>query len=89
MMNESKKIRLTYHANEQSKERGASEDEIVIAIRNAEWKPAKKGNRMECKYAFQFNAIWSGNYYAVKEVRPIFVEEETEIVVVTVYTYYN
>jgi len=27
-------------------------------------------------------------YYATKRVRPIFVEETTEIVVVTAYTYY-
>jgi len=26
--------------------------------------------------------------YATKQVRPVFVEEATEIVVVTVYTYY-
>jgi hypothetical protein len=29
-----------------------------------------------------------GKRYATKQVRPIFVEEEREIVVVTVYTYY-
>ena len=26
--------------------------------------------------------------FATKQVRPIFIEEETEIVVITVYTYY-
>lgn len=29
-----------------------------------------------------------GKVYATKQVRPVFVEEATEVVVVTVYTYY-
>ena len=31
---------------------------------------------------------WNGVFYATKRVRPIFVEEVAEIVVVTVYTYF-
>jgi len=31
---------------------------------------------------------WNGKLYATKQVRPIFVAEETEIVVITVYAYY-
>ncbi len=30
----------------------------------------------------------TGKFYHTKRVRPIFVEEELEIVVVTVYTYF-
>ena len=37
---------------------------------------------------FPFNSEWNGRWYRTKQVRPIFVEEEEEIVVVTVYTYY-
>jgi len=37
---------------------------------------------------FPFQAIWNGRRYAVKRVRPIFVELELEILVITVYTYY-
>jgi hypothetical protein len=36
-----------------------------------------------------FNRDWNGKIYATKEVRPIFVEETDEIVVVTVYTYFS
>lgn len=43
---------------------------------------------MECRKDFLFNADWNGKHYATKQVRPVFAEEETEIVVVTVYTYY-
>jgi hypothetical protein len=34
------------------------------------------------------NAEWNGKSYSTKQVRPIFVEEADEIVVVTVYVYY-
>jgi hypothetical protein len=33
-------------------------------------------------------AFWNGTFYATKRVRPIFVEDRAEIVVVTVYTYF-
>jgi hypothetical protein len=32
---------------------------------------------------------WNGKYYKTKEVKPVFVDEENEIVVITVYTYYS
>jgi hypothetical protein len=44
---------------------------------------------MECRKTFAFNRQWNERVYATKEVRPIFVEEADEIVVVTVYTYYS
>lgn len=37
---------------------------------------------------FPYDRTWNGKIYAFRQVRPVFVEEETEIVVVTVYTYY-
>ena len=37
---------------------------------------------------FPFAADWNGRTYATKQVRPVFVDEPNEIVVVTVYTYY-
>ena len=44
---------------------------------------------MECRKTFPFNREWNNKLCATKEVRPIFVEEPDEIVVVTVYTYYS
>ena len=81
--NGTKPIRLSKHAQQQCLERGAVETEIVTAIVNAPWVPARD-NKIEFKYSFQHNANWAGRYYAIKEVKPIFVEEENEIVVVTV-----
>ena len=36
----------------------------------------------------EFGKEWNGVFYRTKQVRPIFVEEPAEIVVVTVYVYY-
>lgn len=83
-----KPIRLSKHAIIQCNERGATESEITTAIKQSIWLPAKN-NKFESKYIFQYNAEWGGKFYAIKEVRPIFVEESNEIVVVTVITYYN
>ena len=44
--------------------------------------------RLECRKDLPFGREWNGRLYSTKQVRPIFVEEEREIVVVTVYVYY-
>lgn len=82
-----KPIRLSGHAKDQLRFRGATEQEVTTAIRNEPWGPAEPG-RLECKKAFQFDSEWNKKPYATKQVRPIFVEEKDEIVVVTVYVYY-
>ncbi len=43
---------------------------------------------MECRKVFRFDAEWNKRHFATKQVRPIFVEEADEIVVVTIYVYY-
>ncbi len=82
-----KPIRLSGHARQQLWYRGTSEFEVEEAIRSESWASAELG-RLECRKDFPFGAEWNGKMYATKQVRPIFVEEESEIVVVTVYTYY-
>jgi hypothetical protein len=82
-----KSIRLSAHARLQLGTRGTNEEEIVGAIRTAPWQPAEQG-RLECRKNLPYNAAWNGKHYATKQVRPIFVDEPTEIVVVTVYVYY-
>ena len=49
--------------------------------------PAELG-KLECRLEVPFNDIWNGTRYITEQVRPIFVDEPDEIVVVTVYTYY-
>lgn len=82
-----KPIRLSGHATEQLRRRGATEDEIRSAIQEANWLPVEKG-RFECRKDFLFDAEWNKKHYMTKQVRPIFVDEPDEIVVITVYSYF-
>lgn len=82
-----KTIRLSGHAREQLARRGVTEAEVMAAIHEAEWQPGERG-RLECRLEFVFNDVWNKKQYTTKPVRPIFVEEATEIVVVTVYRYF-
>jgi hypothetical protein len=82
-----KPIRLSKHAEEQLRFRGGSKHEVDEAIRTGPWAPAELG-RFECRRNVPFGRAWNGVYYPTKQIRPIFVEESKEIVVVTVYVYY-
>ncbi len=44
--------------------------------------------RFECRKDFPYGRAWNGVEYQTKQVRPIFVDEDREIVVVTVYVYF-
>ena len=82
-----KPIRLSIHAREQLLYRGVSEEEVHETIRTSKWRPAAL-ERLECKKVFPYKKEWNEIYYNEKEVRPIFVEEENEIIVITIYTYF-
>ena len=87
MEEEGKSIRLSEHSKQQLEFRGATEQQVVEAIRTETWEPAELG-RLECQKNFVFNSKWNNKYYDTKQVRPIFVDEPNEIIVVTVYVYY-
>lgn len=82
-----KPIRLTKHAEEQAAERGATLDEVKAAIRKGAREAAKHGREM-CRYNFAFGSKWQGRHYTIKQVAPVIKEEDEEIVVITVYTFY-
>jgi hypothetical protein len=82
-----KPIRLTKHAAGYQKLRGFTQAEVEDAIRTSAWEPAELG-RLECRKNLPFGGEWSGKQYATKQVRPVFIEDDLEIVVITVYTYY-
>ena len=71
-----KPIRFSAHALSYTWKRGFTEAEVQEAIRSSPWEPAELGRQ------------WNGKVYQTKQVKPIFVEEADEILVVTVYTYY-
>lgn len=82
-----KPVRLSAHARSYVERRGFTESEVITAIARSPWKSAELG-RFQCHMEFAFGQTWNGKTYATKQVRPVFVDEATEIVVVTVYTYY-
>jgi hypothetical protein len=82
-----KPIRLSAHAAEQLDRRGTTREEVVETVVSSAWQPAELG-RLECKKEYTYEAVWNKKYYRTKQVKPVFVEEENEIVVITVYTYY-
>ena len=82
-----KPVRLTRHAQDQCVERGATQSEVIEAIRNGSREADRLGRDL-CRQNFQFNADWNGRRYAIKQVAPVIKEEANEIVVITVYTFY-
>ena len=82
-----KPIRLSKHALGYCQSRGFAVEEVEATISTAAWGSAELG-RLDCRKDCAFNDMWNGAYYATKQVRPVFVDEPGEIVVVTVYTYF-
>jgi len=82
-----KPIRLSGHARERLAARGATLEELTETIRTAPWGPAESGP-FQCRKEFAHGREWNGKVYATKQVRPIFVEEANQILVVTIYVYY-
>ena len=82
-----KPIRLSRHAQAYFAMRGFTVEEVEEVIRTTEWQLNERG-RFEGRKDFIYGEQWHGRQYKFKQVRPIFVEESDEIVVITVYTYY-
>ncbi|MDP2899219.1 MAG: DUF4258 domain-containing protein [bacterium] len=82
-----KRIAFSEHALEQMRERGATREEVQLAMTRGEEFPAKKG-RKGYRLNFPFNALWGGKQYATRQVVPIVAEDPAERVVVTVYVFY-
>lgn len=51
-------------------------------------RPLATGTGRQASKDFPFHDQWNGKRYATKQVRPVFVEDPDEIVVITVYTYF-
>ncbi len=82
-----KPIRITFHAEQRAKERGASKEEVELAIRNGMQEEAKNG-RKQFRINIEYGKQWLGTTYAIKQVVPVTVDEGNEIVVITVYVFY-
>jgi len=82
-----KLVRFSRHALQQMVERGATQDDVLETVRSGEQVPAKHG-RVGYRKNFQYQRLWGGQYYAVKQVLAVVAEEPETLVVVTVYTFY-
>ena len=82
-----KVIVFSRHALEQMPDRGATREEVEIAIHEGEKIPAKEG-RIAFRRNFPFQKEWKGHYYEIKQVMPVAVEEADRIIVVTIYVFY-
>jgi hypothetical protein len=58
-----KPITFSQHARVQMAERGASDEEVIQAIRTGEEAPGKRG-RLAYRKNFQFDRVWGGRRYA-------------------------
>jgi hypothetical protein len=81
-----KPVRLSEHAAAYAKMRGFTKAEVEQASKSCLWETAKLG-RSECRLNFPYGREWNGKMYETKQVRPVFVEQPDEMLVVTVYTY--
>lgn len=68
-------------------ERGVTENEVRVTIRQGEEEPARKGRFMYTKN-FGFKGAWRGKEYNIKQVVSVVAKEIDKLVVVTVYAYY-
>ena len=80
-------IRLHPHAKDRLAERGATEAEVVAAVREGERFPAKYG-RAGFRHKFAFDAEWRGLMYATKQVEAYAVEEEGWLVITVLVKYF-
>lgn len=83
----SKPIRFSRHALFQMTERGATPEEVIAAVRLGEQLPAKRG-RKGFRKNFQYERLWGGRYYSIKQVLAIVAVETEALIVITVYTFY-
>lgn len=63
----------------------------TLALGIAEYQPIAPdaiNGRYKYQATFQYNNDWQCKFYSLKKVAPIVAETDTELVVITVYTFY-
>lgn len=80
-------VRLHSHAKERAAERGATEAEVIAAVREGERFPAKYG-RTGFRRNFPFDGEWRGRSYKTKQIEAFAVEEHGWLVITVVVRYF-
>ena len=87
MIDKEKRVFFSTHARVKMSDRGASETEVVEAIKEGSFEPTRKA-RLLFRKNFPFANNWRGKKYSVKQVALVIAEEKDRLIVVTVYVYY-
>ena len=82
------RIKLIEHAKERVKQRGATSEEVKAVILNGEQIKAKRGRKAK-EMIFEYKKKWLRKTYPQKKVQVIYVEEENQIIVITVKVFYG
>ncbi|MCK9463601.1 MAG: DUF4258 domain-containing protein [Proteobacteria bacterium] len=69
------------------RQRGATAESVVEAIRSGQREPARRGCS-QFRLSVPFGKEWGGRAYAMQQIVPIVAEEDDCLVVVTVFTFY-
>lgn len=80
-------IKIHLHAKERMWERGTSEDEVLRTVEAGERFPAKF-NRIGFRRNFTFDGLWKGKQYKTKQVEVYAVEENEDLIVITILVKY-
>ena len=80
-------VQLHPHAKERIGERGATEAEVIAAVREGERIPAKFG-RTGFRRNFPFDGEWRGRRYATKQIEALSAETKEGWLVITVVVRY-
>ena len=80
-------IKFLKHAKIRMKERGASSKEVLLTIENGE-KFTAKFERVGFRRNFPFHKTWQGKFYNTKQIEAYTVQEETDLIILTVIVKY-
>lgn len=69
------------------RERGTCEEDVRQAIRTGQREAAHRG-LIQFRLNLEFKRKWDGRYDAVQQLLPIVAEDDRQLVVFTVYTFY-
>ncbi len=81
-------IKIVEHARERATERGTTSEEIIKVLKEGNDFIAKKGRKGK-EMIFEYGKEWLGKIYPQKKVKVIFIEEDNEIIVITVKVSYG
>ena len=80
----SKVFIFSNHAKIKMEDRGASREEVILALQEGSFEPAKQG-RILYRKNFTYDETWGEKKYKTKQVAPVVKYENDKVVIVTVY----